>query len=263
MVQESYLRWINAGEVSHPHAYLVQIVTRQALNALRTNRRRREDYVGNWLPEPIQTASDVSEDAVLAESVSIAMLLILETLSPDERVVFVLNEVFGYSHPEIALVVGKSDTAVRQIAHRAREHVQARRRRFRPDRQLARATVTKFLRAARTGDIDGLVAVMAPEIVALSDGGGQVSAARRPVIGPHRVAQFMAGLAQGDMAGFDISFGSYNSMPAVLFHQDTALDSVLLIEVTDGLITALYAIRNPDKLRAAAATRALTRQQED
>ncbi|WP_273733387.1 RNA polymerase sigma-70 factor [Mycolicibacterium septicum] len=263
VVQESYLRWINAGEVSHPHAYLVQIVTRQALNALRTSKRRREDYVGNWLPEPIQTASDVSEDAVLAESVSIAMLLILETLSPDERVVFVLNEVFGYSHPEIALVVGKSDTAVRQIAHRAREHVQARRRRFRPDRQLARATVTKFLRAARTGDIDGLVAVMAPEIVALSDGGGQVSAARRPVVGPQRVAQFMAGLAQGDMAGFDISFGSYNSMPAVLFHQDTALDSVLLIEVTDGLITALYAIRNPDKLRAAAATRALTRQQED
>ncbi len=160
-------------------------------------------------------------------------------------------------------MVGKSDTAVRQIAHRAREHVQARRRRFTPDRQLARAAVTKFLRAARTGDIDGLVAVMAPEIVALSDGGGQVSAARRPVVGPRRVAQFMAGLAQGGMAGFDISFGSYNSMPAVLFRQDGTLDSVLLIEVTDGLITALYAIRNPDKLRDAAATRTLTRQQED
>lgn len=263
MVQESYLRWITAGEVTHPHAYLVQIVTRQAFNALRTSRRRREEYVGNWLPEPIQTAADVSEDAVLAESVSMAMLLILETLGPDERVVFVLNEVFGYSHPEIALVVGKSDTAVRQIAHRAREHVQARRRRFTPDRELARATVTKFLRAAHTGDIDGLVAVMAPEVVALSDGGGQVSAARRPVVGPQRVAQFMAGLAQGGMAGFDVTFGDYNSMPAVLFRHDGELDSVLLIEVTDGLITALYAMRNPDKLRDADTTRALTRQQED
>ncbi|WP_454793488.1 RNA polymerase sigma-70 factor [Mycolicibacterium lutetiense] len=263
VVQESYFRWIAAGDVTHPHAYLVQIVTRQALNALRTGRRRREDYVGNWLPEPIQTASDVSEDAVLAESVSMAMLLILETLSPDERVVFVLHEVFGYTHPEIALVVGKSDTAVRQIAHRARGHVQARRRRFTPDAQLARATVTKFLRAANTGDIDGLVAVMAPEIVALSDGGGQVSAARRPVVGSQRVAQFMAGLAQGGMAGFDISFGIYNSMPAVVFRQEGALDSVLLIEVTDGLITALYAMRNPDKLRDAAATRTLTRQQEN
>lgn len=262
-MQDSYLRWIKAGEVTHPHAYLVQIVTRQALNALRAGRRRREDYVGNWLPEPIQTAPDVSEDAVLAESVSMAMLLILETLSPDERVVFVLHEVFGYSQPEIALVVGKSDIAVRQIAHRAREHVQARRRRYTPDRQLARATVTKFLRAARTGDIDGLVAVMAPEVVALSDGGGQVSAARRPVVGPQRVAQFMAGLAQGGMAGFDVSFGSYNSMPAVLFGRHGVLDSVLLIDVTDGLITALYAIRNPDKLRGAAAIRTLTRQQED
>ncbi|MGV0769946.1 RNA polymerase sigma-70 factor [Mycobacterium syngnathidarum] len=263
VVQESYLRWIAAADVTHPHAYLVQVVTRQALNALRTNRRRRVAYVGNWLPEPIQTASDVSEDAVLAESVSMAMLLVLETLSPDERVVFVLGEVFGYSHPEIALVVGKSDTAVRQIAHRARQHVQARRRRFTPDRQVARAAVKKFLRAAHTGDIQSLVEAMAPEVVALSDGGGRVSAARRPVTGPRRVAQFMAGLAQGSMAGLDIEFGSYNSMPAVLFHRDAVLDSVLLIEVTDGLITALYAMRNPDKLRAAGVTRTLTRHQEN
>ncbi|MCV7201832.1 RNA polymerase sigma-70 factor [Mycolicibacterium peregrinum] len=263
VVQESYLRWIAAGDVTHLHAYLVQVVTRQALNALRASKRRREDYVGNWLPEPIQTESDVGEDAVLAESVSMAMLLVLETLSPDERVVFVLHEVFGYSYPEIAPVVGKSDTAVRQIAHRAREHVQARRRRFTPDKQLARTTVTRFLRAAHTGDIDGLVAVMAPDIVALSDGGGKVSAARRPVVGPRHVAQFMAGLAQGAMAEFDISFGSYNSMPAVSFLRDGALDSILLIELTDGLITALYAMRNPDKLRDTATTRSLTRQQEN
>lgn len=263
MVQDSYLRWINADEVTYPHAYLVQIVTRQALNALRTSKRRREDYIGNWLPEPIQTAPDVSEDAVLAESVSMAMLLVLETLSPDERVVFVLNEVFGYSHPEIARVVGKSDATVRQIAHRAREHVQARRRRFTPDAHLARATVTTFLQAAHTGDIDGLIAVMAPGVVALSDGGGQVSAARRPIVGPQRVAQFMAGLAQGSMAGFDISFGGYNCLPAILFCRGGTLDSVLLVEVTDGFISALYAMRNPDKLRAAATTRTLTRRQED
>ncbi|MBU9764818.1 RNA polymerase sigma-70 factor [Mycobacterium sp. TNTM28] len=263
VVQESYLRWIAAGDVSYPHAYLVQVVTRQALNALRAGKRRREEYVGNWLPEPIQTAADASEDAVLAESVSMAMLLVLETLSPDERVVFVLHEVFGYSHPEIARMVGKSDTAVRQIAHRAREHVQARRRRFTPDAQVARAAVTKFLKAAHTGDVDGLIAVMAPGIVALSDGGGQVAAARRPVIGPQRVAQFMAGLAGGAMAGCEVSFANYNSMPAVTFRRAGKLDSVLLIELTDGQITALYAMRNPDKLRGAAATRTLARPQED
>ncbi|OBG89751.1 RNA polymerase subunit sigma-24 [Mycobacterium sp. E802] len=263
VVQDSYLRWIKADGVTYPHAYLVQIVTRGALNALRTSKRRREDYVGSWLPEPIQTTPDVSEDAILAESVSMAMLLVLETLSPDERVVFVLNEVFGFSHPEIARVLGKSDATVRQIAHRAREHVQARRRRFTPDAHLARTTVTTFLHAAHTGDIDGLIAVLAPEVVALSDGGGYVSAARRPIVGPQRVAQFMAGLAQGSMAGFDISFDSYNSLPAVLFSRAGALDSVLLIEVTDGLISALYAMRNPDKLRDATTTRTVIRSLED
>ncbi|WKG06549.1 RNA polymerase sigma-70 factor [Mycolicibacterium sp. HK-90] len=262
VVQESYLRWITASDVTHPHAYLVQVVTRQALNALRAGKRRREEYVGNWLPEPIQTTSDVSEDAVLAESVSMAMLLVLETLGPDERVVFILHEVFGYSHPEIARMVSKSDATVRQIAHRAREHVQARRRRFTADTQVTRAAVTKFLKAAHTGDIGGLIAVMAPDVVALSDGGGQVAAARRPVIGPQRVAQFTAGLARGTMADCDVSFASYNSMPAVMFRRAGALDSVLLVEVTDGLVTALYAVRNPDKLRGAAATRTLTRQQE-
>lgn len=264
MVQESYLRWITAGDVvTHPHAYLVQIVTRQALNALRTGKRRREHYVGNWLPEPIRTAPDVSEDAVLAESVSMAMLLILETLGPDERVVFILHEVFGYSHPEISRMVEKSDTTVRQIAHRAREHVRARRRRFMPEPQLARAAVDRFLMAAHTGDIDGLIAVMAPGIVAVSDGGGHVAAARRPVVGPQRVAPFMAGLARGAMAGSDVSFGSYNSMPALLFCRAGTLDSVLLIEVTDGLITALYAIRNPEKLRDAGSIRTLTRKKVD
>ena len=263
VVQDSYLRWIEADAVEHPRSYLAQIVARQALNALRTHKRRREDYVGAWLPEPIQTAPDVSDDAVLAESVSMAMLLVLETLSPDERVVFVLHEVFGYRYPEIARMTGKSDPAVRQIAHRAREHVQARRRRFTPDATLARATVTTFLRAAHTGDIDGLVAVLAPEVVAFSDGGGQVSAARRPVVGPERVAQFMAGLARGTMAGLDVSFGVYNAMPAVLFCSAETLDSVLLIEVSEGLITALYAIRNPDKLRDTTTVRVLTRHQED
>ncbi|MGV9798672.1 RNA polymerase sigma-70 factor [Mycobacterium sp. NPDC003449] len=263
VVQESYLRWINAGEVTHPHAYLVQIVTRQSLNALRAGRRRREDYVGNWLPEPIQTAPDVGEDAVLAESVSMAMLLVLETLGPDERVVFILAEVFGYTHPEIARVVGKTDTAVRQIAHRAREHVRARRRRFTPDARAARDTVEKFLQAAHTGDIDGLVAVMAPDVVALSDGGGQVSAARRPVVGAARVAHFIAGLAQGAMAGCDLELDTYNAQPAVLFRRVGVLDSILLIEVTDGSVTGLYAIRNPDKLRDANSHRMLTRHQED
>ncbi|MHC9296312.1 RNA polymerase sigma-70 factor [Mycobacterium sp. LTG2003] len=259
VIQESYLRWIRAGEVIHPHAYLVQLATRQALNALRTAKRRREDYVGNWLPEPIRTAPDVSEDAVLAESVSMAMLLILETLSPEERVVFVLSEVFAYSHPEIASVLGKSDTTVRQIALRARRHVQARRRRFTPDEQTGRDVVKTFLRAANTGDVAALVAVMAPDVAAVADGGGSVSAARRPIIGPQRVAQYMAGLAQTGMAALAITFGVYNALPAVLFHRGDQLDSILLIEITDGLISGLYAIRNPDKLRHSTIGRALAR----
>lgn len=261
VLQDSYLRWTgtDVDTVEHPRAYLVQTVTRQALNQLRAASRRREEYVGSWLPEPIRTEPDASEDAILAESVSVAMLLVLETLSPHERAVFVLSEVFGYSHPEIADMVGKSAVAVRQIAHRARAHVQARRRRFVPDTRTSGAVIERFLLAAKGGDVAGLMDLMAPDVVQISDGGGVVTAARKPIVGPERVAQFLIGLANNAMEGFGVEFATYNALPAVLFTEDGKLDSILLVEIVDDRVQALYGIRNPDKLRTSAAVRPLAR----
>ncbi|MFD6107205.1 RNA polymerase sigma-70 factor [Nocardia salmonicida] len=258
VLQDSYLRWREATEVTHPRAYLVQIVTRQAINHLRSVRRRREDYVGTWLPEPIRTTPDAGHDVLLAESVSMAMLLVLETLGPTERAVFVLSEVFGHSHREIADMIDKSDTAVRQIAHRARAHVAARRRRFQPDSDTSRAVIGRFLLAAHTGDVGALLAVLAPDVVEISDGGGRVSAARRPIIGAESVARFMIGLAQHSMAGATAEFDSFNAQPAVLVRSTNGeLDTVLVVEMIDDLITGLYAVRNPDKLQTVDVIRSL------
>ena len=185
VLQDSYLRWatVDLAEVRDTKAYLAQLVTRQALNTLRAEARRREEYVGPWLPEPLLLDDRTpSSDVVLAESVSMAMLVVLETLSPDERAVFVLREVFGFSHDEIASAVGKSAAAVRQIAHRAREHVHSRRRRFEPvDPEQSVQITTQFLTAAATGDVEGLMAMLAPDVVWTADSDGKVSAARRPV----------------------------------------------------------------------------------
>ncbi|MFG1793259.1 RNA polymerase sigma-70 factor [Nocardia sp. NPDC049149] len=261
VLQDSYLRWrdVPPGEVVHPRAYLVRVVTRQALNQLRTVRRRREEYVGTWLPEPIRTQHDASHDVVLAESVSMAMLLVLETLGPTERAVFVLSEVFGHSLVEIADMIGKTDSTVRQIAHRARQHVQARRKRYEPDAETSRAVIDQFLRAARNGDVQTLMDVLAPDVVQLADGGGKVTVAGRPVVGAERVAKYLVALAQNGMAGMDVEFGSFNALPALLVRSGGELDSVLLIELSGDRITRLYAVRNPDKLRGAEVLRTLDR----
>ncbi|QIS20345.1 RNA polymerase sigma-70 factor [Nocardia terpenica] len=261
VLQDSYLRWrdVDANEVEHPKGYLVQVVTRQALNQLRSVRRRREDYIGNWLPEPIRTEQDASHDVLLAESVSMAMMLVLETLGPTERAVFVLSEVFGHSLVEIAGMIGKSETAVRQIAHRAREHVQARRKRFQPDTDTSRAVIDRFLLAAHTGDVGTLLAVLAPDVVQISDGGGRVTAARRPIVGAEQVARYLLGLARNMMADTTVEFGSFNALPALLIRSaaDGQLDTVLMIEMTGERITGLYAVRNPDKLRTVDVVRSL------
>ena len=193
VVQETWLRWadVDQAEVRDPRAYLVRIVTRQALNRLRTVSRRREEYVGEWLPEPLLTSPDVAEDAELAENVSIAMLTVLETLGPAERAVFVLHEVFETPYDEIAEVVGKTPAAVRQIAHRAREHVAARRPRMQVDRAQQEATLEKFMAAISSGDLQGLLEVLAPDVVLIADGGGLVPAARKPMTGIERVAAFL------------------------------------------------------------------------
>lgn len=262
VVQDSYLRWreTDHGRVENPRAYLTTVVTRQALNHLRTVRRRREEYVGSWLPEPIRTDNDAEHDVLLAESVSMAMLLILETLGPTGRAVFVLSEVFGHSFVEIAGMVGKSDATVRQIAHRARAHVRERRKRFEPDARTSRAVIERFLRAAQTGDTQTLMDVLAPEVVQISDGGGKITAARKPVVGAERVAIYLVRLARNGLADMAVEFGTYNALPAVLLRTaDGLLDTVQVIEASGDRITGLYAIRNPDKLRTAEVTRVLDR----
>ncbi|UFQ14116.1 RNA polymerase sigma-70 factor [Streptomyces huasconensis] len=261
VLQESYLRWsaVDRAEVGHPRAYLVRVVTRQALNHLRAVRARREEYVGTWLPEPIRTAPEVSEDVVLAESVSMAVLLVLETLGPAERAVFLLHDVFGYTHPEIAATVGKSEAAVRQIAHRARRHVHARRRRFEPDSDATREIIRRFLRAAATGEIQALMDLLAPDVVQISDGGGKVSAARRPIVGRDEVARFVLGVARTGAADAPVEHVTCNGMPAARFLAGGAPDWLLAFEIQGGRITGLYGIRNPDKLRRADTVRALDR----
>ncbi|MGY5125380.1 RNA polymerase sigma-70 factor [Streptomyces nigrescens] len=262
VLQESYLRWsaVDPAAVEHPRAYLVRVVTRQALNHLRAVRSRREEYVGTWLPEPIRTAPEVSEDVVLAESVSMAVMLVLETLNPTERAVFVLHEVFGYTHGEIAASIGKTEVTVRQIAHRARRHVHARRRRFEPDSKATRGIVEQFLLAATTGQVTPLMDLLAPDVVQISDGGGKAVAARRPVIGRDDVARFVLGVIRtATTATTRVELATYNGMPAARFLTDGELDWLVAFEIVGGRITGLYGMRNPDKLHCAEMVHPLDR----
>ena len=263
VLQESYLRWaeVDLAGVRDTKAYLAQLVTRQALNSLRAQARRREQYVGPWLPEPLLVdGSDASSDVVLAESVSMAMMVVLETLSPDERAVFVLREVFGFGHDEIAHTLGKSAAAVRQMAHRAREHVQSRRRRFEPaDPKRSLELTAQFFATASTGDVDALIAMLAPDVVWTADSDGKVSAARRPIEGAGRVARLILGLLRlgGDEARVEPAF--YNGAPALVLYLGDSLEGVISMEITDGLITHFYAMRNPEKLGGVRVAREIAR----
>lgn len=263
VLQESYLRWaaVDLTEVRDTRAYLARLVTRQALNTLRAQSRRREEYVGPWLPEPLLLDEhDGAADAVLAESVSMAMLVVLETLTPDERAVFVLREVFGFSHDDIAAAIGKSAAAVRQIAHRARGHVQSRRRRFDPvDAGQSERITTGFLTAAATGDLEGLMSMLAPDVVFTADSDGKVSAARRPVLGARKVAKLLIGLMSRASDEYRVQVTTYNSAPAVIVYRDGRPDSVFTIEVIDAKITNFYVTRNPAKLGSATCARQIGR----
>ncbi|GAA2535228.1 RNA polymerase sigma-70 factor [Mycolicibacterium diernhoferi] len=263
VLQESYLRWaeVDLDTVRDTKSYLAQLVTRQALNALRAAARRREEYVGPWLPEPLLVdAQDAGSDVILAESVSMAMMVVLETLSPDERAVFVLREVFGFGHDEIAAAVGKSTAAVRQLAHRAREHVHARRKRFEPvDTAVTEALTAQFFMTAATGDVDALIAMLAPDVVWTADSDGRVSAARRPVHGADRVARLILGLFR--MSGEDgrVELASYNNAPALKLYLGDSFEGIITVEITDGRISHFYAMRNPEKLVTATIPRAISR----
>jgi RNA polymerase sigma-70 factor (TIGR02957 family) len=247
VVQETWLRWagVDQAQVRDPRSYLVRIVTRQALNRLRSVSRRREEYVGEWLPEPLLTSPDVAQDVELAESVSIAMLTVLETLGPAERAVFVLREVFETPYEEIAEVVGKTPGAVRQIARRARGHVAARRPRMQVDRAEQQAAVEKFMTAISSGDVRSLVQVLAPDVVMITDGGGVVAAARKPITGAEKVLTYLARALQ--VPDFAATAAWFNGMPGARIHVDGAPAALSLV-VEDGLITRIYAVRNPHKL---------------
>jgi|HubBroStandDraft_1064217.scaffolds.fasta_scaffold46605_3 RNA polymerase sigma-70 factor (TIGR02957 family) len=246
VLQESWLRWadVDRAQVRNPRAYLVQIVTRQALNHLRTLSRSREDYVGEWLPEPLLTSPDVAEDVELAESVSIAMLTVLETLTPTERAVFVLREVFDMSYGEIAGAVGKSAATVRQIALRARDHVAARQPRMRVSRSEQRAVVERFLAVLRTGQLQELIQVMAPDVVLIADGGGLAGATLTPVHGAELVARV---LSRASRSSFWSTIVWLNGSPAGKIEVAGEPSAVSLV-VEDGRVARVYLFRNPLKL---------------
>ena len=248
VLQESWLRWadVDQSQVHDPRAYLIRVVTRQALNQMRTLSRRREDYVGEWLPEPLLTSPDVAEDVELAESVSMAMLLVLETLEPTERAVFVLHQVFDMSYGEIAEAIGKSIAAVRQIAWRAREHVAARRPRVRVSQSEQLAVVERFLTALRTGQLLDLMEVMAPDVVLIADGGGLVPAARTPIYGAEQGAELLA-RADRITGGFTTTPVWLNGAPAGRIEVGGQLAAVSLV-VENGRVTRIYAVANPRKL---------------
>lgn len=264
VLQDSYLRWadVDLAAVRDTKSYLAKLVTRQALNLLRASARRREDYVGPWLPEPLLIdGDDASSDALLAESVSMAMLVLLETLTPEERAVFVLREVFGFAHGEIAGMVGKSVASVRQMAHRSRGHVHARRRRFEPaDTASVERIAERFLAAAQTGDLADLLALLAPDVVWTADSGGKATASRRPVTGAGDVSAILVKLLRDRRpADLRVELVNCNGVPALLASAGGRLEGVVLIEVDDELISNLYVIRNPDKLAALTLSRQISR----
>lgn len=261
VLQETWLKWagVDLETVRDRRAYLVRITTRQSLNRLRTLGRRKESYVGSWLPEPLLTTPDVAEDVELADSVSMAMMLVLETLAPVERAVFVLREVFGLGYDEIADAVEKSPAAVRQIAHRARAHVAARRPRGEVTAAESRRALAAFQRAVETGDLQGLLDILSPDVVLLGDGGGIKQAVLRPIVGADKVARLVLGGLVKLPVSVTMDPAQVNGHPSLVIRLDGELDTVVAVRMEAGRITGLYAVRNPEKLSYMREATALSR----
>ena len=258
VLQETWLRWseVDRAEVRDERAYLVRITTRLSLNRMRTMARRRESYVGPWLPEPLLTSPDVAEDVELADSLSMAMLLVLEALTPTERAVFVLREVFEVGYDEIAAAVDKSPAAVRQIMHRAKERVAERKPRGEVSPTERDLVMARFRDATATGDLQSLLEVMSPDVVLLTDAGGFKQAALRPIHGRDKVVRFLDAVS-GD--GFPVEVIEVNGAPALRVVINGEVDTVGSVLVEDGLVTGIYIVRNPEKLRRLDQVTALTR----
>ncbi|MEU4264638.1 RNA polymerase sigma-70 factor [Streptomyces argenteolus] len=255
VVQEAWLRWSSAEReaVREPRAFLVRITTRLAIDRLRHLQSRRESYVGPWLPEPVVTCfgssvPDTAEQAVLADSVSLAVLVVLESLSPLERAVFVLREAFGYPHAEIAAILDRSEAAVRQVAGRAKRHVEERRPRYDVDPAARRDLTERFLAAASGGDLEQLLALLAPDVRLVSDSGGKSKAPRRIIETADKVGRFLFAVGQEGVSGRQAAIVELNGGPALVMTADGKPDTVFQVEIRHGVVQCAYIIRNPDKL---------------
>jgi RNA polymerase sigma-70 factor (TIGR02957 family) len=271
IVQEAWLRWsgVDHFQVKDPRAFLIRVTTRLAIDRLRRVKARRESYVGPWLPEPVLTSQDPAEDAAMAESVSMAILVMLETLSPLERAVFVLREAFGMPHSEIADVLGRKEEAVRQLARRAHDHVREGRTRFDADRTEQRRVTERFLEAATGGDLEALMTVLSPGVTLVADGGGRALAPRRPLRGANKVARFLLAVATEEQTvRFLRSVGSepsggvrvypvrVNSEPGVVITSGGEPISALVLDVSDGVVQTIHLVANPEKLTGVRAVEA-------
>ncbi|MDL5200203.1 RNA polymerase sigma-70 factor [Streptomyces sp. ALI-76-A] len=260
VVQEAWLRWSAAdrGEVRQPRAYLVRVTTRLAIDRLRQVKARGETYVGPWLPEPYvtdfgDTVPDTEERAVLADTVSLAVLVVLESLSPLERAVFVLREAFGYPYAEIAAMLDRGEPAVRRLAGRARRHVEERRPRYQVDPVQRRDLTERFLAAAGGGDLEGLMSLLAPDVRLVGDSGGKSKAPLRVLETADNVGRFLLGAARKSAPDLSFRFLEVNGGPAILVLSGGKPDAVFQLDVLDGRIQAVYIIRNPDKLLSLAS----------
>jgi RNA polymerase sigma-70 factor (ECF subfamily) len=261
VLQDTWLSWAartrtaDPGEILNPRAYLVRIAVNAALGRRAAISRRRETYIGPWLPEPLITETaaepDADDPAVRAESVSMALLVVLETLTPLERAVFVLHEVFGYAHTEIADILDRTPASVRQLAHRAREHVHSRRPRYQADPRIQRQATERFLAAALGGDLEKLLEILAPDVTMWTDGGGKArGAALRPVHGRDKVARMIAGVATRAPEDIDIRYRSVNGDPSALLFDGDSPFAVMVLDLSpeDGQVSGIYAVTNPEKL---------------
>ena len=263
VVQEAWIRWANAdtSEVSNPRAFLVRVATRLSIDRLRRVKVRRESYVGPWLPEPLLTGGDVAEHAALSESISMAMLVVLETLSPLERAVFVLREAFAMPYAEIAEMLGRSEPAVRQTSHRAREHVREGRPRFDADQEERRRVTERFLEAAAGGDPDTLMQVLAPGVTLVADGGGRARAPRRPLHGvekvarflaaisaPEKMAQFLLSVSAGPLPDMNVRLAQVNGGPGIVATAGEMPVTTIVLDVADGVVQTIYMVANPEKM---------------
>ncbi len=253
-VQETWLRWQRAAppEVTAPKTYLATIITRLCLDQLRAARTRREQYIGPWLPEPLIGDSVPATDAstLAAESLSLAFLVLLESLTPVERAVFLLHDVFGFEFTEIAPIVDKQSANCRQIARRARTALDARQSRFEPTGPQQQQLLAQFIHACTTGDLQGLIALLTADVTLWSDGGGVVQAARNPIYSAAKVAALLLGILRKAPTAMQLRTGVINGQPGLLVYHQGAPLGVVVIEPHDGLISAIRLVVNPHKLGA-------------